>query len=333
MKQVDFEARYEPLWVRFEAALATREGHNLRRPATDPSTDSDATLQAELIPQAYRQVCQHLALSRSRNYSPRLEARLNRLALLGHRHLYARDAGSAVGLVNFFARDFPACVRRNGGFVAIMALLFYVPLFGMIIAIWLDPALAGAVLSPNELAEMEGMYDPAAERIGARDSGDDFLMFGFYVMHNIGIGFRTFASGLLFGLGAVYVILFNGVTLGAVIGHLSANGFGQTLWPFIAGHGAFELNAIVLAGAAGLKLGYSLLAPGRRRRAEALRVSALEAMPIVYGFTAMLLGAAFIEAFWSSTTWAPSSLKYAVGAVTWLLVIVYFATAGRVRGS
>ena len=329
MKQQDFEEKYAPTWQSFERWLAGATRH--QGPAIQD--DQPDLLRDKDIPRAYRQVCHHLALCRSRNYSPGLEARLNRLALDGHRQLYANSAGASSGFARFFAQDFPVCVRRNWIYVAIMGFAFYAPLLAIIVAIYESPSLVYTVLPPDQVASMERMYDPDAERIGARDSGDGFMMFGFYIMNNIGIGFRTFAIGLVAGIGALYITVFNAVHIGAVMGHLSANGFGETLWSFVAGHGAFELNAIVLAAAAGLKLGFSIVAPGRRRRSEALRVAAAEAIPLVYGFTAMLLGAAFIEAFWSSTTWPSAMLKFWVGGILWLLVIAYFLFAGRARGS
>ncbi len=327
MKQQHFEESYSPLWEAFERWLASSRARG------SALEDHEGRLKDADIPRAYRQICHHLALCRSRNYSPRLEARLNRLALAGHRQLYANSASATFGFAKFFARDFPASVRRNWKFVAIMASVFYLPLVAIIVAIAYSPTLVYTVIPPDQVAGIEQMFDPDSERIGTRDSGDDFMMFGFYIYNNIGIGFRSFAFGLVAGIGALYITLFNAVHIGAVIGHLTANGFGTTLWSFIAGHGALELNAIVLAAAAGLKLGFSLIAPGRRRRREALRVAAAEAMPIVYGFTAMLVGAAFIEAFWSSTTWPSPLLKYWVGGLLWVLVLAYFALAGRSRGS
>lgn len=329
MKQQLFEEKYAPVWRAFEGWLANADKRrNVKQFASATTALHDAD-----IPRIYRQVCHHLALCRSRNYSPELEARLNRLALGGHRQLYANSASAASGIAHFFARDFPRCVRRNWVFVAIMGAVFYLPLIGLMLAIYKSPSLVYSVLPPAQVASIESMYDADADRIGARDSGDDFKMFGYYIMNNIGIGFTTFASGLILGIGALYITLFNSVVIGAVVGHLTANGFGETLWSFIAGHGALELNAIVLAAAAGLKLGFSIVAPGRRRRGEALRVAAKDAIPIVYGFTAMLLGAAFIEAFWSSTTWPGAILKYWVGGVLWIAVISYFLFAGRTRGS
>ena len=87
----------------------------------------------------------------------------------------------------------------------------------------------------------------------------------------MGVAFRTFAWGLFCGVGSLFLVLFNGIVLGLLAAHLTLAGFAGTFFPFVIGHGSFELTAIVLAGVAGVKLGGSLLAPGLRSRAAALR--------------------------------------------------------------
>jgi len=196
------------------------------------------------------------------------------------------------------------------------------------------PDLVYSVLPADQVAQMEQMYDPDASRLGRfaeRGAGDDWLMFGYYVMNNIGIAFQTFASGLLFGLGTLFFLLFNGLTIGAVAGHLTGIGYHQPFWSFVIGHGAFELTAITFAGAAGLQLGAALLAPGCRTRAQALRLAAKHGIQLVCGATAFLLIAAFVEAYWSSMTLTTPTIKYIVGAALWLLVGTYFMFAGRGR--
>jgi len=94
-------------------------------------------------------------------------------------------------------------------------------------------------------------------------------------------------------------------------------------------HGAFELTAIVLSGAAGLRIGHAVLAPKRQTRVQALVTASRESIVIVYGFTIMLLVAAAIEAFWSSARWLPVAIKYSVAAACWFGVVSYFVFQGR----
>ncbi len=101
--------------------------------------------------------------------------------------------------------------------------------------------------------------------------------------------------------------------------------------PFVIAHGSLELTAIIIAAGAGIRLGLSLLFPGRLSRLKSVQVTFGDLMPIVVGFTVMLVLAAFIEAFWSALPLA-IGVKYAVGAILWGLVIAYFVLGGR-RGS
>ena len=111
--------------------------------------------------------------------------------------------------------------------------------------------------------------------------------------------------------------------------HLTRVGYAEAFFQFVAGHSAFELTAIALSGMAGLLLGRALLAPGLCTRREALVTTARVAVRIVYGAAAMLLIAAFLEAFWSSTTAVPPLAKHLVGAALWVFVGAYFLFMGR----
>ena len=88
----------------------------------------------------------------------------------------------------------------------------------------------------------------------------------------------------------------------------------------------------MLSGAAGLRIGHALLAPGRLTRLHSLVLATRDSAVLLYGVTAMLLVAAAIEAFWSSATWLPAAAKYGVAAVCWTGVLGYFAFQGRRAG-
>ena len=116
---------------------------------------------------------------------------------------------------------------------------------------------------------------------------------------------------------------------GSLGGLLVARGDGERFFSFVVTHSAFELTAIVLSGAAGLRLGHAMLAPGRRSRTQALLAAVRETAPVMYGVVAMLLVAALLEAFWSSAVWIAPVVKYGVGAACWTLVCCYLGLQGR----
>ena len=325
MKQEAFEARYAPAWQQFEASIAfLAQG---RRRGED--RDERQKIGRE-FPALYRQVCHHLALARARRYSVGLQQRLNELALNGHQYLYRARMPFLSAVVQFFANDFPACFRRHWRFVLAAHLVFYGPALLMALAIVARPELIYSLVEPSQVADIEAMYDPANRRLGReRQSDTDLMMFGYYIYNNISIDYRTFASGLLFGTGSVFFLAFNGLYFGAIATHISSAGFIETFWGFVSGHSAFELTALTIFGAAGLGIGFRAIAPGRKRRWDAIRDAARDVLPLVYGGTMLSLLAAFIEAFWSSTTWPPAWLKYAAGLSLWLLTYAYLLLLGR----
>jgi uncharacterized membrane protein SpoIIM required for sporulation len=222
------------------------------------------------FPAAYRRVCHHLALAQARGYSREVTDRVQDIVEMGHRQLYRPPAPRWHKLAVFLLADFPRLVRQQWRYMLAAVILLYVPAVVTYVVLQWRPELAHSVFTTQELSNFDKMYDPANSTIG-RSSGTDLQMFGYYVMNNVSISFRTFASGLLFGVGAVYVLAANGVLMGGVAGHLNAIGYGAPFWRFVVAHSAFELTAIVIAGGAGLQFGLSLLAPGRQRRGEAVR--------------------------------------------------------------
>ncbi|MGE8495893.1 MAG: stage II sporulation protein M [Pseudomonas sp.] len=320
MKQSLYESHHQAEWQAFAQQLDALE----RGKADGEKSKGFAA--------DYRRLCQHLALAEARGYSNHLIDYLQQLVLRGHQQFYRHRSPLGTQLIGFLLVGFPRLVRAEWRCVAAASLLFFGSLFGMGLLTYLFPDLIYSMVNPEQVANMERMYDPDARRLGRfseRGSSDDWMMFGFYIMNNIGIAFQTFASGLLLGLGSLFFLLFNGLMIGAVAGHLTQIGYSETFWSFVIGHGAFELTAIALAGAAGFKLGWALLAPGRLTRSEALRLAASRSVRLVGGVVAFLLLAAFIEAYWSSMTFATPTIKYVVGAALWALVLAYLLLAGR----
>lgn len=323
MKQQDFEQHYEGLWLRMETLL--QAGQKQRKKKEQQAYDY------ALLPSDYRRLCHCLALAKHRGYSPYLVDRLNRLVLACHNLLYSQSPRFRYQWLRFFAADFPLVLYKNRYYHGVAALLFVLPLLVLGVLCYLDAEMIYALMDWQEVMRLEQMYDPAARVWGRERAADtDLYMFGYYIFNNIGIGFREFAGGLFFGLYTIFILLLNGVFIGAAAGHLTQLGYHSTFYPFVIGHGAFELTGLVLCGGAGLKIGMALIDPGQQSRTRALREASREAVQIVLGAAVMLLIAAFIEAFWSSKASVPVSIKLAVGSVLWVLVFTYLYCAGRV---
>jgi uncharacterized membrane protein SpoIIM required for sporulation len=315
MRQLQFEETHAKEWEEFEKYL-----EQPKKPPFD----------AAEMPLRYRRICQHLALAADRHYSPALVDRLNRLALRGHHALYRNRRRQSQRLFEFALGGFPRLVRQEWRLVAAATLLFFGPLLGLIAVLQVFPEFVHYLLAPEQIAGFHRMYDPANPRLGApREADSNLMMFGFYIWNNVRIGFQTFAGGLLAGVGSIWFLGANGVIIGAVAGYLTQVGFSQTFWSFVSGHSSLELTAIVLAGAAGLKLGMAVISPGNLSRRAALVEAARPAVRIMYGAALMFIAAAFVEAFWSPLTMIPFGVKIGAGIAGWVVILAYLSLGGR----
>ncbi|UXI68033.1 stage II sporulation protein M [Tahibacter amnicola] len=326
MKQDAFVAAHQSDWSALDAWLIARS----QPKAKDRSFDAEGLLSDVDFPAAYRRVCHHLALAERRGYSTLLIDYLRELIQRGHQVLYRPSAPRWHRIALFLGAEFPRLVRSQWRVMAVSAALLFVPFLLTIGLIQWRPDLAQSLFEPAQLAQFENMYDPAnsGRRLG-RTEGTDVKMFGYYIMNNVSIGFRTFASGLVAGVGSVLVLVSNGIIMGGVAGHLTAIGYGGPFWRFVVGHSAPELLAIVIAGGAGLQLGMAILAPGRRTRGRALVEAGVIGARLALGVFAMLVFAAFVEAFWSSIEWMPDPVKFSVGGLLWLFILLWLVRGGR----
>lgn len=184
---------------------------------------------------------------------------------------------------------------------------------------WRDPGAAIGVL-PGQFTEWS---EPAAER--ARPSFDESAAFaGQLFTNNIRVAMFAFAAGIAAAIGTAGVLLYNGIVLGVVTGLAARAGNGDLLLEWIPAHGLLELSCILVAGAAGMRLGWALVAPGHRRRGDALVAEARPAVEMVLTAAAWLVIAGLLEGFVSpSGIGLPARIVIGVTAagMFWGLVI------------
>ncbi|MBZ0288186.1 MAG: stage II sporulation protein M, partial [Anaerolineae bacterium] len=150
----------------------------------------------------------------------------------------------------------------------------------------------------------------------------------FVMSNNIRIAILAFGGGITFGLFTVYVLMMNGLIIGAVLGLAAHYGMGQELLAFIVGHGVIELSVIFIAGGAGLQLGWVLLNPGAYTRRDALALAARRAVALAVAAVPLLIVAGLIEGFLSPTD-TPLLLRGGVGLLTGIALYSYLGLAGR----
>jgi uncharacterized membrane protein SpoIIM required for sporulation len=314
MTALEFETAQAPQWSELEKLL-TREEKEL-----DP----------ERFLYLFRMCCEHLALAQARGFPAHVIERLSIVTARAHQIVYRQSEFGLARVWRILTAVFPQTVRANRYYVMVAAALLMLPAIAIGVATFFRPDLILSVVDSRTVAQFDQMYGPAVKSIGhMRDSGDDWTMFGFYIMNNIGIAFQCYVTGVVFGLGSVFFLFWNGVFMGAIAGYVTARGFGTTFFSFIVTHSAFELTGIALCGAAGLRVGRSILFPGRRGRLVSMQIAARDTSSIVFGSAVMLVIAAAFEAFWSSAIWVIPTAKYACASACWILVMLFFVRRPR----
>src|ERR1700734_1251467 len=215
MTALEFETAQAPKWSELEKLL-TREKNQLV---------------PWLFLELYLMCLGHTVLARARGFPSNVIEGFMVLAARAHQIVYRRSEFGLARVLRVLALTFPQTVRANWKYVLAAAALLMLPAIAIGLATYFRPDLILSVVDSRVAAQFEQMYGPAAKSIGhVRDSGDDWSMFGFYIMNNIGIAFQCYVTGVLFGLGSVFFLISNGVFGGAVAGYVSARGNGATFF-------------------------------------------------------------------------------------------------------
>lgn len=276
----------------------------------------------------YRIVCGDLMRARGARYTPDLVAYLDRLVSRGHNAIYATRSTRLPTFLRDIFFAFPQTLRRNWVFFALSSALFCIPLLVGLVGAYTSRDFATEVIPASQLQQMVENYSTGFD--DGRATGTDTGMAGFYIRNNIGIAFRCFATGILFCIGSVFFLIYNGLVIGATTGFVSAAGYGHNILTFMCGHAPFELTAILISGAAGLQMGWALVDTKGLTRVGSLRAAAPDLARLIIGAAFMLLIAAFVEGFWSPSS-VPPQVKWSIASLLVLLVAGYLAFAGRGR--
>ncbi len=275
----------------------------------------------------YRTATSDLALAR-RDY-PRqpVVGYLNQLVARAHAVVYQSEPMAGARLREFALRGFPRAYRKALPYTLAAAAAFLLPalLAGGVTAWrpaaveWLLPEEVQAL--QEELAQGRLWTDiPPAQRPYASS---------FIMQNNIQIAILAFGSGVLAGLPTVLILLLNGLLLGGITGLTVHYGLGFELWTFVIGHGVIELSVVIVAGGAGLRLGWSILAPGFLRRRDALALAARQVVQLLLGCIPLLVVAGLIEGFVSPAEGIGWPMKWGVGLATGAALYAYLLLAGR----
>lgn len=289
--------------------------------------DSLSTDDAEQLGNLYRTVTSDLALAQRDFPKDRVTVYLNQLVGRSHALIYQKRRWSWQSVWRYFRADIPIAFRNSLPYFFIALILFFGPAILAGVLTWIDPDLARFLLplgAQNLIPQIE-------EGVLWTEISEDSRPFfsSIIATNNIRVTFLAFAGGILAGLLTIFVMILNGLMLGGLLGLTFHYGIGWGLTEFVVGHGVVELSVIVMAGGAGLMLGWAILQPGILSRGDALRLAALDAIKLVVASVPLLLIAALIEGFISPNEFIPFGAKVAVGLVSGALMYAWLLLGGR----
>jgi uncharacterized membrane protein SpoIIM required for sporulation len=267
---------------------------------------------------AYRSACADLALADAYQLPPHTVQFLHELVGRAHNQLYR----SQMFRWRLWAEEMFVVVPRrlvhDRALWLAFAIFWGIFLASLALAVP-SRAYREQVVGPDALDSLEQSF---SEPVRGRSGNASGAMSGFYVIHNAGIGLRCFAGGLVFGVGGLVITVSNAVQLGAMFGHMFTVPARGNFIEFVTAHGPFELTAIVFSAAAGMRLGFSLVATGGLARGASLRRAVGEATPTMALAVILFCLAAIIEGFVSPSN-APYAAKAGVAAVSTILLAGY----------
>ena len=306
-----FVTAHQASWARLETLVQRAE-----RPSRLSGADVD-----ELI-ELYQSTATHLSIIQSRSPDAHLISRLSVLTARARAAITGSHDPAWSDFTRFFVVTFPAALYRTARWWVSTALASLAVMTAIGVWIATHPRVIDTLVSPADVRQLvshdfKGYY--------SAHPATDFAA-GVWT-HNAVIAAGTLALGIFFGIPTVYLLWTNCVNVGATGGIMAANGKLPEFFALILPHGLLELTAVFIAAGTGLRIGWTLIEPGARSRADALAAEGRAAFAIALGLVAMLMVSGVIEAFVTPSplpTWA----RISIGVVVELAFLTYVVVLG-----
>jgi uncharacterized membrane protein SpoIIM required for sporulation len=324
MDEREFVEKRQAAWQRLAAMLHKASGGSgLKRLSRE---------ELRALGPLYRRAASDLAYARAHAVSGALVSHLNGLVARGFALLYQTDTRGWAGFFRFFTHEFPQTFRRR------------LPFFLAAVGLLLLGALVGYALVAQSRENIDIFLPPGhplresvqyweSGHVSRQVSDAEAATYSSLLMtNNIQVSFLAFALGILGGVFTGYLLFVNGAVVGLMAALMTQVHQHHNFWPGILPHGVVELSETCIAGAAGLSLGWALLAPGLYRRRDALVLAARDAIKLILGGIFLLIFAGLVEGFLSHSL-LPKSFKIAFGVVSGIALYAYLFLAGREEGS
>lgn len=316
-----FRAAHEADWTRLDALLQRIGKRSVRVLSEDDLL---------ALPLLYRVTLSSLSVARETSLDRALIAYLEQLCARAYFQLYGVSDSVWRDLLGFFTKGWPRAVASLWRETLVMAFLTVAGAIAAYALVRADPSWFYGIM-PDGLA---GGRDPSASAATLRDtlyhSQESGLgvFASFLFGHNAQIAIFAFALGFAFVVPTALLILYNGLMLGAMIAVFADKGLGLNFVAWLAIHGTTELFAIMISGAAGMRIGTAIAFPGRRTRMAALVEEGRSSAIAVAGVVLMLAVAAILEGIGRQVV-TRDAMRAGIGGVVLVAWLIYYYGIGR----
>ena len=310
-------ARREPNWQRLDALLRQIEKKGLK---------SLRAAEIRELASLYRSVAADLARARTQQISNTLIQSLQSLTTRAYTQIYQGSRRQEWQAIQEFYRwGLPSVVQKTFAYIAAATALF---LLGALVAWWYswqNPSFMSLIVPESLITKVRDEHKLwMGSIVGVEPLASSGIM-----INNLSVSFGATAGGITAGAYTAYLMVFNGLLIGAVGTLVGQNNLAYPFWAFVFPHGSLELPAIFFAGGAGFLLARAILFPGKYNRRDALKFYGSLAVQLLFGIVPMLIIAGTIEGFFSPNPSVPSPFKYLVGMSLFVVLVVYY---NRKRG-
>jgi uncharacterized membrane protein SpoIIM required for sporulation len=320
-----FRAAREGEWQRLEEIIRHCESRSVR-------ALSDEDLLA--LPVLYRGALSSLSVARETSLDLELVTYLENLCARAYFFVYGVRTSAGSRLASFFARDWPLAVQSVWReTLASLAVTMIGVLAGYLLVAG-DPGWYSSFVAP----ELAGGRDFSASTEHLRgtlydrpEKGGLAVFATFLFNHNSQVSIMCFALGFAFGVPTLLVLISNGATLGAILALFASRGLGEEMGGWLIIHGSTEFFAIILSGAAGFRIGWSVVFPGEESRLDSAARAGRTAAAVMAGVVIMLAVAGLLEGVGRQTITADAA-RYGIGLTMLALWLAYFYLPRRADG-
>jgi uncharacterized membrane protein SpoIIM required for sporulation len=306
MREVLFINTNQKTWTELEEAIKSFSSK------TKKNTDNDTLHRLFFL---YQTVCGHLSIARTRYGNTDTVEYLNSLVARAHQVIYVSKPKKISKIINFFFREYPIMLKKELPTFLISTGIFILSflLSFLIVLLREDYALS---FVPVEYADAIRNSDGSAASFNYSIASVAIFT------NNIRVGITAFALGITFGIGTVYVLVKNGVLLGALSAVAVNAGIGYTYWSLIIPHGIPELFCIFVCGAAGLVIAKSIVFPGIYSRRKSFILGGKKSLMLFLGTIPLFILAGLTEGYFTPLPIDPL-WKYIV-AIVWLIILLIY---------